>query len=80
MLDTKNLTELVDAVSKALPPGFGELPENAKQNLKSTLSRVMENMDLVSREEFDIQTEVLAKTRMKLEAIEKTVEALQNQN
>lgn len=77
MLDAKNLTELVEAVSKVLPPGLGELPENARQNLKSSFSRVFENMDLVSREEFDIQTAVLEKTRAKLETLEKTVEALQ---
>ncbi len=78
MLDAKNLTDLVESVSKALPPGFGELPENAKQNLKTTLSRVFENMDLVSREEFDIQTAVLEKTRAKLETLEQTIEELQN--
>lgn len=77
MLDLKNIGELVETISKALPPGLGELPENAKQHLKVSLQRAFEDMDLVSREEFDIQTAVLQKTRAKLEALEKTVEAMQ---
>lgn len=80
MLDAKNLSELVETISKALPPGLGELPDNVQQNIKASLSKWFEQMDLVSREEFDVQTQVLAKTRAKLEALEKSVEALQQKD
>lgn len=77
MLDAKQLESLVEKISDVLPPGLGELPENAQQNLKMTLASVLQKMDLVSREEFDVQTAVLAKTRAKLEALEKKVSQLE---
>ena len=78
MIDAKKISSLVDSVAQALPDGLGSLPENAQINLKATLSSMLEKMDLVSREEFDIQTQVLAKTRAKLEALEKQVADLEN--
>ncbi|MDX1796991.1 MAG: accessory factor UbiK family protein [Hydrogenovibrio sp.] len=77
MLDAKQISSLVESVSKVLPQGLGELPENAQKNLKASLTRVFEKMDLVSREEFDLQSAVLAKTREKLDALQKQVDALE---
>lgn len=73
MINSSQLESLVTKISEALPPGLGELPENIQKNLKMTLSSIFQKMDLVSREEFDIQTQVLAKTRQKLEALERKV-------
>lgn len=73
MINSSQLESLVTKISEALPPGLGELPENIQKNLKMTLSSIFQKMDLVSREEFDIQSQVLAKTRQKLEALEKKV-------
>ncbi len=77
MINPKHIESLVENISDILPPGLGELPENAKQNLKQTLASTLEKMDLVSRQEFDIQAGVLAKTRAKLEALEKQVAELE---
>lgn len=73
MINAKQITELVEAVASAIPEQLGSLPENAQKNLNATLSSVFKKMDLVTREEFDIQTQVLAKTRQKLEHLEKLV-------
>ena len=73
MINSKQITELVEAVASAIPEQLGSLPENAQKNLNATLSSVFKKMDLVTREEFDIQTQVLAKTRQKLERLEKLV-------
>lgn len=78
MLNPSQLESLVNKVTEVLPAGFGEVPENMQKNLKMTLSSVFQKMDLVSREEFDIQTQVLAKTRQKLEALEKQVAELES--
>ncbi len=77
MINPKQIESLVDSISGILPPGLGKLPENAKQNLKQTLASAFEKMDLVSRQEFEIQAGVLAKTRAKLEALEKQVAELE---
>ena len=51
-----------------------DLDKHFKELLKSTLNK----LNLVTREEFDVQTRVLAKTREKLEALKKQVEELEN--
>lgn len=78
MLDPKQLESLVEKISEVLPEGLGSLPENAQKNLKMTLSSGLQKMDLVSREEFDVQTAVLAKTREKLEALERKLAELES--
>ncbi len=77
MINTKQISSLVEAISNVIPEELGILPDNAKKNFKATLSSMFMKMDLVSREEFDIQTNVLAKTRKKLEVLEQQVSELE---
>ncbi len=51
---------------------------DAEQHLKAFVSSLIERMDLVTREEFDVQAEVLRRTREKLDLLEKRVEALED--
>jgi BMFP domain-containing protein YqiC len=53
--------------------------KDIEKNMKSMLSHGFSKLDLVTREEFDIQAEVLAKTRAKLEALEARVAELEAQ-
>jgi BMFP domain-containing protein YqiC len=50
-----------------------------EKNLKALMSQGFTKLDLLTREEFDIQTEVLAKTRAKLEQLEARVAELEAQ-
>ncbi|MDO8651961.1 MAG: accessory factor UbiK family protein [Undibacterium sp.] len=52
--------------------------KDIEKNVKAMMSQGFAKLDLVTREEFDIQTQVLAKTRAKLEALEERVAALEN--
>jgi BMFP domain-containing protein YqiC len=74
MLDPKRFEELaarLGAVIAASP--VGDIEKNAKALLSSFFSK----LDLVSREEFDIQTQVLLRTREKLKAIEARLDQLE---
>ncbi len=51
-----------------------------EQNLKAGLAAALGKLDLVTREEFDVQTEVLARTREKLAALEARVTALEKRH
>lgn len=48
-----------------------------EKNVKAMITQGFARLDLVTREEFDIQAQILAKTREKLEALEKRVEVLE---
>lgn len=53
--------------------------KDIEKNVKAMLTQGFSRLDLVTREEFDIQTQVLAKTRTKLEALEARVAELEAQ-
>lgn len=77
MLNPSQLEEMAKKIAEIIPQGVGNVPSGIKDQVKVVLSRSLEKMDLVSREEFDIQVAVLAKTRQKLEALEKVVSELE---
>lgn len=73
LFDPKKLEEIVEKVNQSLPPLPAQLQvlkEDLSQNVKQTLVQALAKLDLVTREEFDVQTKVLAKTRAKLEELE----------
>ena len=51
--------------------------KDIEKNVKAMMTQGFSKLDLVTREEFDIQNQVLAKTRAKLEALEQKVTALE---
>lgn len=74
MLDSGKIKALIEEALSALPPGAKQLPEEIKQQVRISFNRVLADLDVVTREEFDIQVKVLAKTRAKLEALEKQLQ------
>jgi ubiquinone biosynthesis accessory factor UbiK len=77
MINPKFLDELSQKVLDALPQGLDHLGNDLRANLRLALSSALKDMDLVSREEFDVQAAVLARTREKLAGLEETVAALE---
>lgn len=69
------LADLVDRASAFLSSTTPEVERRIKQLLQSTLAR----MDLVTREEFDVQSKVLQHTRQRLEELEKIVAELEKE-
>jgi BMFP domain-containing protein YqiC len=60
-----------------VPPGLRDSQEELQQTFKSALQAGLAKLDLVTREEFDVQQAVLLRTREKLEALERTVALLE---
>lgn len=73
------LDELAKKLLNLLPISADEIKEDLEEKVKLILQSSLSKLDMVSREEFDIQTQVLAKTRAKLEALEKQLEIIINQ-
>jgi len=76
MLDPKKIEEVVQGLVSAVPPGLTAMQADVEKNIKTALSGMFAKLDLVTREEFDVQMQVLQRTREKLEALEQQVAAL----
>lgn len=77
MLDPKKLEDIAKQITENIPPGVKNLAEGLEAKVRQTLQSQLSRLDFVSREEFDVQTQVLMRTREKLEAMEKRIEALE---
>ncbi len=77
MIDAKIIEEFAKRVSDALPQGAQVLQQDIEKNVRAVVSSGFEKLDLVTREEFEVQSAVLMRTREKLEALEKQVAALE---
>ena len=78
MIDARVFDEIAEQLGQLLPPGVAELKTDFEQNAKAMLQSTLGKMDLVTREEFDIQAAVLQKTRQKLEDLERRLAELEN--
>ena len=77
MIQTKFIDDLARQISASLPSGLREMQQDVEKNIHAILQATLSKLDLVTREEFDVQSRVLARTREKLEQLEKTVAALE---
>lgn len=75
--DPKSLDELARKLAEAVPPGLAALGNDLEQNFKAVLQGGLAKLDLVTRQEFDIQSAVLRRSRERLEELEKRIAALE---
>jgi len=71
MFDPKAIDDIASRLAGAIPPGLSNLKEDLEKTFQAILQGVLGKLDLVAREEFEVQKMVLAKTRSKLEHLEK---------
>lgn len=76
MQNTNPMDDLARKLSALLPEPVRHMQEDMEKNMRSLLESGLQKMNLVTREEFDIQTAVLLRTREKLEALEKRLDEL----
>ncbi|BAW00195.1 ubiquinone biosynthesis accessory factor UbiK [Lysobacter enzymogenes] len=77
MIDLNYIDDLARRLSTLVPPGVREGREEMQQNFKSVLQTGLSKLDLVTREEFEVQRAVLLRTREKLEELQRTVVELE---
>lgn len=76
-LDPRFIDDLARRLSAAVPPSVVALRRDLEDNFKAVLQAGLNRLDLVTRQEFDVQAAVLRRTREKLEALEAKVAALE---
>lgn len=70
MFDPDKFEELAKKLYSSLPPGLQNFEQEVQQKFKEILQSALSHMDIITREEFDVQTKVLARTREKVEALQ----------
>ncbi|ADP11264.1 conserved uncharacterized protein [Erwinia sp. Ejp617] len=78
MIDAKKIEQLARQVHDAMPKGIRDLGDDVEKKIRQTLQSQLTRLDLVNREEFDVQTQVLLRTREKLAALEQRLAELEN--
>ncbi len=80
-MDSNFVSELARKLARAVPAteDLGTMRADLESNFRGLLSGAFERMDLVTREEFDIQRRVLERTREKLASLEEQITALEAQ-
>lgn len=79
MIDPKSIENFADRIANSIPPGISHIKDDVEKNLHAFVQSALSKLDLVSREEFEVQKAVLAKTRSRLEALEAKVAELEQQ-
>jgi len=74
----ESIEKLAKALAETLPKGVRSVREDLEKNFRSVLQGGLGKLDLVTREEFEVQEAVLRRTREKLEALEKRLSGLEN--
>ncbi|WP_429200206.1 ubiquinone biosynthesis accessory factor UbiK [Luteibacter sp. W1I16] len=76
-MDVQGIDQLAQRLASLVPPGLAQAREDMQANFKDILAQGLRRLDLVTREEFDVQSQVLARTRERLEALEKRLAELE---
>ena len=66
----ESIDELARRLAESVPQGLRSMKDDLEKNFQSVLQAGLGKLDLVTREEFEVQEAVLARTRQKLEALE----------
>ena len=77
MFDPNLIDQVSQRLATSIPAGLQRLAADSGHNIRSAIEHTLRDMNLVSREEFDIQQAVLHRTRSKLAALEARVTALE---
>lgn len=77
-MDLRELAErLNDKIDQLLPEGFSNTRNDVRANVHAWVQEAFSSLNLVSREEFELQKEVLQRTRLRLEQAEKDLQELE---
>jgi ubiquinone biosynthesis accessory factor UbiK len=79
MLDPKLFDDLAQRLNAAVPEGMRALQQDVDRNLRAGIQAALSRLDLVTREEFEVQSKVLARTRAQVDALNARIAQLEAQ-
>lgn len=78
-INKDNIEQFIQRASKLIPDDLSEFKNEIENNLRATMNASLAKMDLVTREEYDIQTMLLQRTRGQLDELQFKLSALEKQ-
>jgi len=80
MIDSKKIEQLARQIQESMPKGIREFGDDVEKRIRQTIQAQLTRLDVVNREEFDVQTQVLLRTREKLAALEQRLAVLESRS
>ncbi|HGF0767961.1 TPA: accessory factor UbiK family protein [Kluyvera georgiana] len=80
MIDPKKIEQIARQVHESMPKGLREFGDDIEKKVRQVIQSQLTRLDVVSREEFDVQTQVLLRTREKLALLEQRISELENRD
>ena len=77
IMNTTPLDELVNQVLRNLPAGLQALRSDVERNIRATLEAGLRNLDLVTRQEFEVQQQLLQRAQLQMKVLEDKLAALE---
>jgi BMFP domain-containing protein YqiC len=77
MVNRDAINDLTRKITSLLPENVQQMQDDLESNIHTLLQNALSKMNLVTREEFDVQTALLERTREKLEKLEKLLDQLE---
>lgn len=78
-MDPKNFDDLARKLAESVPGPLRQMQEDVEKNFRTIIQNAFARMNLVTREQFDVQTGVLARSRSLVDALEKRVAVLEEE-
>lgn len=80
MIIKQSIEDMISQVIKLVPEDMTQFKDGFEKNIRATIEASFKKMDLVTREEFDIQTLLLQRTRAQLDELQKKLTELEKLN
>ncbi|GEM81671.1 ubiquinone biosynthesis accessory factor UbiK [Vibrio superstes] len=77
MFDPKKLEQIAKQIHESMPQPVKDLGTDVDQKVRQVIQSQLNKLDVISREEFEVQTQVLLRTRQKLNEMEKKMAVLE---
>lgn len=77
-MDSMRIDEIARRLFESVPPAVRTVQKDLENNFRAVLRASLTKLDLVARDEFDAQVRVLARTRARLEELEKRVASMES--
>ncbi|GGY29464.1 hypothetical protein GCM10008098_23520 [Rhodanobacter panaciterrae] len=76
-MNRQDIDQIALRLVSLVPPGLAQAQQDLRANFQDVLAQGLRRLDLVTREEFEVQTQVLARTRAKVDELERRVAELE---